>query len=100
MMACREVFTRAGSLSCIRIIGVHYELEKFERLEGMAKIILADYEIRKDEPVFVISSSGINALPIEIAMISKEKGGKIIAFTSMEHSKLVNPRHPSGKKLI
>ncbi len=98
-MACREVFTRAGSLSCIRIIGVHYDLEKFERLEGMARIFLADYEIRKDEPVFVISSSGINALPIEVAMLCKEKGGKIIAFTSLEHSKLVKPRHSSGKKL-
>lgn len=98
-MACKEVFTRAGSLSCIRIIGVHYELEKFERLEGMAKIILGDYEIKKDEPVIVISSSGINALPIEVAMICKDKGAKIISITSLKHSKLVNPRHSSGKKL-
>jgi uncharacterized phosphosugar-binding protein len=98
-MACKEVFTRAGSLSCIRIIGVHYELEKFERLEGMAKIILGDYEIRKDEPVIMISSSGINALPIEVAMICKERGAKIISITSLQHSKLVNPRHSSGKKL-
>jgi len=98
-MACKEVFTRAGSLSCIRIIGVHYELEKFERLEGMAEIILSDYEIRINEPVLIISSSGINALPIEVAMICKERGGIVIAITSLEHSKLVKPRHSSGKKL-
>lgn len=98
-MVCKEVFSRAGSLSCFRVIGTHYELEKFERLEGMAAIILADYEIEKGEIVFVISSSGINALPIEIAMIAKEKGAFVIAFTSLSHSKLVQPRHPSGKKL-
>ena len=57
-MVCKEVFSRAGSLSCFRVIGTHYELEKFERLEGMAAIIMADYEIEKGEIVFVISSSG------------------------------------------
>lgn len=98
-IACREVFTRAGNLSCIRTIGAHYELEKFERLEGMAKIILADYEVRRNEPVIVNSSSGINSLPIEVAMICKEKGGKIIAITSLDHSRQVNSRHSSGKKL-
>jgi uncharacterized phosphosugar-binding protein len=99
-MVCKEVFTRAGSLSCFRIIGSHYELEKFERLEGMASIILADYEIRKGEVVIVVSSSGINALPIETAMIAKEKGAYVIAFTSLSHSKIVKPRHTSGKKLF
>ena len=98
-MVCKEVFSRAGSLSCFRVIGTHYELEKFERLEGMASIIMADYEIRKGEIVCVISSSGINALPIEIASIAKEKEAFVIAFTSLSHSKLVNPRHSSGKKL-
>ena len=98
-IAGREMFTRAGSLSCIRIIGAGYKLEKFERLEGMAKILLADYEIRENEPVFIVSSSGINSLPIEVAMICKEKGGKIIAMTSLEHSRCVATRHSSGKKL-
>ena len=51
-MVCKEVFSRAGSLSCFRVIGTHYELEKFERLEGMAAIIMADYEIQKGEIVF------------------------------------------------
>lgn len=98
-MVCKEVFTRAGSLSCFRVIGTHYELEKFERLEGMAAIIMTDYEIRKEEIVIAISSSGINALPIEIAAIASERGAFVIAFTSLSHSKLVDPRHSSGKKL-
>ena len=98
-MVCKEVFTRAGSLSCFRIIGTHYELEKFERLAGMAQIILADYEFHPGEILFVVSSSGINALPLEIAQIAKEKGAFVIALTSLSHSKLVKARHPSGKKL-
>ena len=98
-MVCKEVFTRAGSLSCFRIIGTHYELEKFERLEGMAEIIMADYRIDPGEIVFVVSSSGINALPIEVAQISKKMGGYLIAMSSLEHSRLVESRHSSGKKL-
>jgi len=84
-MICKEVFTSAGSLSCFRII--------------MASIIMADYEIRTGEIVFVVSSSGINSLPIEIAMIAKEKGAFVIALTSLSHSKFVQPRHSSGDKL-
>lgn len=98
-MVCKEVFTRAGNLSCFRIIGMNFKLEKFERLDGMAKIILDNYLIETGELVFVISSSGINSLPIEVAMHSKEKGANVIAFTSLSHSKSVKSRHKSGKKL-
>jgi uncharacterized phosphosugar-binding protein len=99
-MTGKEVFTRAGNLSCIRIIGHHYDLEKFERVEGIAALILADYEIRQGEVVFVVSTSGINPLPIETAMIAKEKGGVVVALTSLEHSKSVESRYKSGKKLF
>jgi uncharacterized phosphosugar-binding protein len=98
-MACKEVFTRAGTLSCFRVVGSRYELEKFERLEGIAALVLEDYEIKPGELFFIISSSGRNPIPIEMALTAKAKGAVIIAITSMEHSQAVPSRHSSKKKL-
>jgi uncharacterized phosphosugar-binding protein len=98
-MACKEMFTRAGTLSCFRIVGSRYDLEKFERLEGIAALVLEDYEIKPGELFFIISSSGRNPIPIEIALTAKAKGAVIVAVTSMEHSLAVPSRHSSGKKL-
>ena len=47
----------------------------------------------------IISNSGRNAMPIEIAMLAKEKGLKVIAITSIEQSKKYPSRHSSRKKL-
>jgi uncharacterized phosphosugar-binding protein len=99
-MTCREVFTRAGTLSCIRPIGLSLELDKFERLEGMAAVLLADYDFRSGEVLIVVSASGMNPLPIEIAMIAKQRGTHIVAITSLEHTRQVKSRHSSGKKLF
>ena len=42
----------------------------------------------------------MNAVPIEMAMIAKEKGCKTVAITSMAHTKKVTSRHSSGKRLF
>jgi uncharacterized phosphosugar-binding protein len=56
-----------------------------ERIEGMAAL--------------VVSNSGINPNPIEMAMVSKAAGLTVIAVTSLAHSQAVQSRHSSGKKL-
>lgn len=98
-MTCKEVFTRAGTLSCFRIVGWRYDLEKFERLEGLAAVVLEDYEILSGELFFVVSASGRNPIPVEMAMKAKEKKAFVVAISSMEHSLVVPSRHSSGKKL-
>ncbi|GAB3231104.1 sugar isomerase domain-containing protein [Glycomyces halotolerans] len=50
--------------------------------------------------VFVIASnSGINGVVVELARQVKERGHRLIAFTSAEHSARSEPRHPSGSRL-
>ncbi len=71
-----------------------------ERLEGLATYILARYDLRPESVIAVISNSGINAVPIEIALIARDAGLKVIAITSLAHSRAVPPRHSSGKKLF
>jgi uncharacterized phosphosugar-binding protein len=106
---CEELFYRAGGLAPVNaILDVNLSMfgggsptrgTNLERLEGYAKIIMASYDLRKGEVLLVVSNSGINAVPIEVAMIGKERGLKIIAMTNLTQSRAAQSRHSSGKKL-
>ncbi|HEX7063479.1 MAG TPA: SIS domain-containing protein [Bacillales bacterium] len=101
-----EVFYRAGGLVPVNPIletstMLHegaVKSSKIERMEGYAKHILDNYNVKSGEVLVIISNSGINGLPVEMAMEGKKKGLKIIAMTSSSY--LNDPsRHSSGKKL-
>jgi len=52
------------------------------------------------EDVFVIASnSGVNGSIVGLALLAKERGHRLIAVTSMEHTMRVTPKHASGKRL-
>lgn len=98
-LLAREITERAGGLAPVfhlpdPIWGM------VERLEGYGEMLLEQYPLQKGEVIFVISNSGRNPEPIEIAKGAKEKGLKVIAVTSLKHSKNVESRHSSGKKLF
>lgn len=71
-----------------------------ERLPGFAAVLAAHYELRPGSTIIVISNSGINALPLELAMDCKERGLTVVAITNRTHSASVPARHASGKKLM
>ncbi|MBN1562727.1 MAG: SIS domain-containing protein [Anaerolineae bacterium] len=70
-----------------------------ERLEGMAQVIAGRYELRAGSVMILISNSGINPVPVEMAMLCKAAGLSVIAITALAHSQAVASRHSSGKKL-
>ena len=72
---------------------------QIERLEGYAKIVLDYTPIRKGDVSIVVSVSGRNAVPIEMAKVAKERGIQVIAVTGYEYSTTVSPRHPDGKNM-
>lgn len=101
-----ELFYRAGGLVPINPIieqplspGGGKKSSWFERVPGYAKIILDSYQIRENEPIIIISTSGINIVPVEMAIYAKEKKLFVIALTSSQYNDLPS-RHSSGKKLI
>lgn len=70
-----------------------------ERKSGIAGEVLDQYFCESKDILFIFSNSGINSVPIEMAISAKEKGITVIAITSMEHSTNSQSRHTSGKKL-
>jgi uncharacterized phosphosugar-binding protein len=97
-IAAIEAHSRAGGLVPVQPITDPFE-GKAERLEGYAAVLLRQFDVREGEVIIVSSNSGINALPVEMALEAKERGLKVIAITSMAHTKAADSRHASGKKL-
>ena len=107
-MLMEEIFYRAGGLVPVNPIFepslmLHHGAAKsssFERVEGIAGTILGQVETKPGEPIIIISNSGINAVPVEMAKEAGALGMKVIALTSLEASKNFASRHSSGKKLF
>jgi len=76
-----------------------HKSETMERVEGMAQVIFDYYGISDKDIMIVISNSGRNAAPIEMAQICQKSNVPVIAITSMQYSKSVSSRHSSGTKL-
>ena len=70
-----------------------------ENTHGLAEKILRNYDLTKTDSALIASSSGCNVVPIEIAQGFKEKGIKVVAIISREHSESSESRHKSEKKL-
>lgn len=94
----QEVHARAGGLYPIMQI-VDPLWGRAERIEGVGEVLIKDLPIKVGETIFVISNSGRNPEPIEVAMIARQMGLHVIVVTSLEHSRSVTSRHSSGKKL-
>jgi uncharacterized phosphosugar-binding protein len=71
-----------------------------EKTEGLAAEVLADHDARPGDAGVVVSNSGRNAAPIEMALGMKDIGIPVIAITSLRHSTAVSSSHASGKKLM
>ena len=50
----------------------------YESVNGVGEIFMKKVDIRKEDVVFIISNSGRNPLPIEIATQAKERGAKVL----------------------
>lgn len=70
-----------------------------EQMEGYAQVILDNSPMKAGDVLILVSVSGRNAVPVELAQIAQERGIKVIGVTSREYSESVSSRHSSGKKM-
>ncbi|NSW89190.1 MAG: SIS domain-containing protein [Firmicutes bacterium] len=107
-MIVEEMFYRAGGLVPVNpildpVLMLHegaFKSTKVERLSGYAAGVFESVRFKKGEPVLIISNSGINSVPVEMALLCKQNSLKVIAITSVSLSSSLQPRHASGKKLM
>ena len=71
-----------------------------ERDPVFAARILDLADIRPQDIFIVGSNSGGNGVVVELARLVKDRGHKIIAVTSLDHSRHIEPRHESGLRLF
>ena len=70
-----------------------------ENVSGLAERILRNFDLSPEDSALVISSSGCNVVPIEIAEEFQRRRVKVVAIVSKAHSEGSTSRRPDGKKL-
>lgn len=70
-----------------------------ENTTGLADRILRNYTLTNQDTAMVVSSSGCNVVPIEMAHGFQARGIKVVALVSQQHADVSTSRHPSKKKL-
>ena len=71
-----------------------------ERVEGLAEVILSNFQLEPPDAMLVFSVSGLSAVPIEIAKGARRRGLPVVAVTSVEHSLSGPSGHSSGTRLL
>jgi uncharacterized phosphosugar-binding protein len=70
-----------------------------ENVSGLAKQILRNFALRPTDSGLVISSSGCNIVPIEMAEEFQRRSVKVVALVSRRHSEPSTSKRSDGKKL-
>ncbi|MCK6066555.1 MULTISPECIES: sugar isomerase domain-containing protein [Microbacterium] len=73
---------------------------EFERRPDVVDTLWSMYDIRPADCFLIASNSGANGSIVGLALRAKEEGHPVIAVTSLEHSRGVESKHPSGKRLF
>ena len=105
-LLAEEAFFRAGGLAPVvpifsSALMLHENVELSSRLERTADLaadLLEPYRPRPGEMIFIFSNSGVNRLPVEMALVAKERGLFVVAVASLAYAK-VAPLSPIGKRL-
>lgn len=70
-----------------------------ETVSGLAARIVRNFDLSAVDSALVISSSGCNTVPIEMAEAFRDAGMKVVAIVSRQHCDGSTSKHPRGVKL-
>jgi uncharacterized phosphosugar-binding protein len=70
-----------------------------ENVTGLAERIVRNFGVREEDSALVISSSGCNIVPVEIAEVFTQRKIKVVAVVTKDHLENSASKRPDGKKL-
>jgi uncharacterized phosphosugar-binding protein len=70
----------------------------FERTGNLGPLVLSRYGLTERDAIMIFSNSGVNAVPVEIALAAKASGAVVIAVVALDYA-ASTPAGPSGRKL-
>ncbi|MDI9886019.1 SIS domain-containing protein [Streptomyces sp. HNM0645] len=105
-LAAQDVVYRAGGLALMNLLAVPGAVgvdvmpatlgSALERVDGLAGAVLDSSPARAGDVLVVVSLSGRNALPVEMALNARALGLKVIGVTSVAYASETKSRHTSG----
>ncbi|POX65251.1 SIS domain-containing protein [Streptomyces sp. Ru62] len=105
-LAAQDVVYRAGGLALMNLLAVPGVVgvdvipatlgSALERVDGLASAVLETSPLRAGDALVIISLSGRNALPVEMALTARSLGVKVIGVTSVAYASETTSRHASG----
>ena len=108
-LAAQDVVYRAGGLALMNLLTVPGVVgvdvmpatlgSALERVDGLAGVVLETSPLRSGDALVIISLSGRNALPVEMAMKARSLGVRVIGVTSVAYASETTSRHVSGTYL-
>ncbi len=108
-LPAQDVVYRAGGLAVVNLLAVPGAVgvdttpatlgSALERVDGLAAAVLETSPLRAGDVLVVISLSGRNALPVEMALSARARGVKVVGLTSLAYPEHTSSRHSSGTYL-
>ncbi|WP_058045833.1 SIS domain-containing protein [Streptomyces roseifaciens] len=105
-LPAQDVVYRAGGLALINLLAVPGVVgldvmpatlgSALERVNGLAGAVLDTSPVQAGDVLIVISLSGRNPLPVEMAMNARALGVRVIGVTSLAYAEHTRSRHSSG----
>jgi uncharacterized phosphosugar-binding protein len=108
-LPAQDIVYRAGGLALMNLLAVPGVVgvdvmpatlgSALERVDGLASAVLDSSPARAGDLLVIISLSGRNALPVEMAVSARALGLKVIGVTSVAYASETKSRHLSGTYL-
>jgi uncharacterized phosphosugar-binding protein len=112
-MAVEEMFPRYGSFPGFHpivelsmtyhnpVVGANGQRQAMflENVQGFGPVLWHNFVTAPEDSLLAISTSGCNAVTIDVALEARRRGMFVVALTSLPHAAVTSSRHESGRKL-
>lgn len=112
-MAVEEMFPRYGSFPGFHpivelsmtfhnpVVGANGQRQAMflENVQGFGPVLWRNFATSADDSLLAISTSGCNAVTIDVALEARRLGMNVVAMISEPHSQVSSSKHETGQKL-